>query len=117
MSQPSGKGHGIKRTFYILLDGELVDLLTSLGLATRSFVISWIESPLEIQPIQTDRVGTEFEGVPEIKDISDRQLRDFTDHVVNLVALSMEIRIFFLDWNNQNPTGSYSPCHYNSAPL
>lgn len=96
MSQPSGKSHGIKRTFYILLDGELVDLLTPLGLATRSFVISWIESPLEIQPIRTDRVGTECEGVPEIKDISDRQLRDLTDHIVNLVGLCMELPPFFL---------------------
>lgn len=59
MSPLSGKSHGIKRMFHISLGDGLVGLLTPPGLKTRSSVNSWIESPLEIQLIQTDKVGTD----------------------------------------------------------
>lgn len=59
MSPLSGKSHGIKRMFHVSLSGQPIGLLTPQGLKTRSFVTSWIESPLEIQLIQTDKVGTE----------------------------------------------------------
>lgn len=45
--------------FHISLGDGLVGLLTPPGLKTRSSVNSWIESPLEIQLIQTDKVGTD----------------------------------------------------------